>query len=75
MIEKDETYLGDGLYARFDGFMFWLRAPRDGGDHVVALEPEVLMAFFEYVRTIEQAQFNKWFETSYLGKKMRERDL
>lgn len=36
-----ETYLGDGLYASFDGFAIRLRAPRLGGDHVVALEPEV----------------------------------
>jgi hypothetical protein len=43
-----EIYLGDGLYASFDGFTIWLRAPRDDGDHRVALEPEVfarLVAF------------------------------
>jgi hypothetical protein len=47
-----ETYLGDGLYAKFDGFAFWLRAPRQGGDHEVALEPDVLRAFFEFVEEI-----------------------
>jgi hypothetical protein len=37
-----EVYLGDGLYASFDGFAIWLRAPRENGvDHVVALEPQV----------------------------------
>jgi hypothetical protein len=36
-----EEYLGDGLYASFDGWQVILRAPREGGDHVVALEPEV----------------------------------
>jgi hypothetical protein len=40
-----EEYLGDGLYASFDGFMFTLRAPREGGDHWVALEPDVMLAF------------------------------
>jgi len=40
-----EVYLGDGLYASFDGFMFTLRAPRSGGDHWVALEPDVMAAF------------------------------
>jgi hypothetical protein len=30
-----ETYLGDGLYASWDGLQVRLRAPRDGGDHVV----------------------------------------
>lgn len=38
----DEKYLGDGLYAAFDGFQIRLRAPRDeGGDEVVYLEPQV----------------------------------
>jgi hypothetical protein len=46
---ENETYLGDGLYASFDGFSFWLRAPRDGGDHFVALEPKVLKAFGDYI--------------------------
>lgn len=39
-----ETYLGDGVYASFDGTYIWLRAPRHEGDHLVAIEPEVLMA-------------------------------
>jgi len=43
-----ETYLGDGLYASFDGEHFILRAPRDGGDHWVALEPSVLAMFDQY---------------------------
>lgn len=47
-----EVYLGDGLYASFDGFMFILRAPRGDGDHWVALEPRVLAAFDEYRRDI-----------------------
>ena len=45
-----ETYLGDGLYASFDGFMFTLRAPREGGDHWVGLEPQVMEAFDEFRR-------------------------
>jgi hypothetical protein len=39
-----EEYLGDGLYASFDGFMITLRAPREHGDHWIALEPEVYAA-------------------------------
>jgi hypothetical protein len=40
MTEKavNEIYLGDGLYASFDGWSIWLRAPRAGGDHYVALD-------------------------------------
>jgi hypothetical protein len=49
MTGQKETYLGDGLYARNDGFMFWLRAPRSGGDHEIALEDEVLEEFLRFV--------------------------
>lgn len=45
----EERYLGDGLYARFDGFSFWLRAPRENGDHYVALEPHVLAEFQRFI--------------------------
>lgn len=48
----EETYLGDGLYASFDGFQFRLRAPRLEGDHEVFLEPMVLVAFQDYVNKI-----------------------
>jgi hypothetical protein len=37
MTGSEESYLGDGLYARFDGYSIWLRAPREHGDHVVCL--------------------------------------
>jgi hypothetical protein len=50
-----ETYLGDGLYASFDGFMITLRAPREGGDHWIVLEPYI---YQELVR----------FAELYLGK-------
>jgi hypothetical protein len=56
MMPKEE-YLGDGLYASFDGFMFMLRAPRSGGDHWVGLEPAVLRNFDEYrKRAIKEMQ-------------------
>ena len=45
---SQETYLGDGLYAHFDGWHFILRAPREFGDHHVALEPPVFDALLEY---------------------------
>lgn len=49
MNRPKETYLGDGLYASDDGWMFWLRAPREDGDHRVALESEVLDEFFRFI--------------------------
>jgi hypothetical protein len=47
-MKSKETYLGDGLYACCDGDMIWLRAPREGIDHVVALEPAVYHALVDY---------------------------
>ena len=44
-----EIYLGDGLYASFDGFIIWLRAPREHGDHKVGLEPDVYRALLKFV--------------------------
>ena len=50
----NEIYLGDGLYASFDGFSFTLRAPRQDGDHFVVLEPDVLNAFEEFIVEIRR---------------------
>lgn len=50
----DSVYLGDGLYASFDGFSIWLRAPREGGEHRVALEPDVLRSFLAYVESLKK---------------------
>jgi hypothetical protein len=52
---KKETYLGDGLYASFDGFMIMLRAPREHRDHWIALEPKVFRALVEYERSLRTA--------------------
>jgi len=52
---KNEVYLGEGLYASFDGYQFLLRAPREEGDHFVALEPAVHTAYVEFVeRTLKK---------------------
>lgn len=44
-----ETYLGDGLYASLSGNSIKLRAPREGGDHVVYMEPEVYESLLAFV--------------------------
>lgn len=46
----NEEYLGDGLYASFDGFMITLRAPRENGDHWVGLEPQVYAALTRFAK-------------------------
>jgi hypothetical protein len=54
MAEPKETYLGDGLYASWDGFMITLRAPRAEGDHWVGLEPEIYAALVQFVEGIRE---------------------
>ena len=49
---QDEVYLGDGLYASFDGYQIKLRAPRNNGDHEVYLEAPVLKEFGRFVKDI-----------------------
>jgi hypothetical protein len=46
---EHEEYLGDGLYASFDGYQVRLRAPRDGGDHEVYLDAATLQAFMQFL--------------------------
>jgi hypothetical protein len=52
-MSEREVYLGDGLYASWDGLQVRLRAPRENGDHVVYLEDGLtLTAFLEYLKTL-----------------------
>lgn len=45
-------YLGDGVYASFDGFQVWL-AVNHHANHVVALEPTVMLALIRYWERLE----------------------
>lgn len=55
-----EDYLGDGLYASFDGFQIYLSANdrcREAGRQptdVVALEPSVIVAFERYLKRLRE---------------------
>ena len=51
---KRKDYLGDGLYAHFDGYHIILSTPRENGEHYVALEPSVLAAFDQYKERINK---------------------
>lgn len=53
MKQINETYLGDGVYASFDGYQIWLRTPRDNGDHSIALEPPVLTMLLAYIEELK----------------------
>ena len=48
-VRDAETYLGDGLYASFDGWQIVLRAPRMPGDHIVALDPDVYQSLRAWI--------------------------
>jgi hypothetical protein len=49
------TYLGDGVYASFDGYQVWLHTWNGIEDtNAIALEPPVLEALGTYCATIFQ---------------------
>jgi hypothetical protein len=50
---SEKMYLGDGVYADFDGFGITLHTERDGGTHWIYFEPEVLAALFAYVERLK----------------------
>lgn len=52
----NETYLGDGVYASFDGWQIELRTPRVSGDHVLYLEPAVWRALQAFVASLEKGE-------------------
>lgn len=59
MTEREE-YLGDGLYVSFDGWHYCIRAPREGGDHVVYLEVgrgQTLDGLLDYIK-----RMSKWMD-------------
>jgi hypothetical protein len=43
----NNTYLGDGVYASFDGFQVWL-AVNNHENRVVALDPDVIRELLKY---------------------------
>jgi hypothetical protein len=50
-----ETYLGDAVYASFDGFHIWLRTG-DGNNQRIALEPAVLRALDDYRKELAKLE-------------------
>ena len=45
------SYLGDAVYASFDGYHIWLKT-EDGNHQRIALEPSVYFALREYAKRI-----------------------
>ena len=50
--DSKQRYLGDGVYASFDGYHVNL-AVNNHNNHVVALEPDVIIALKQYFEDIE----------------------
>lgn len=51
----EERYLGDGVYASFDGYHIVL-AVNHHANRVVALEPDVMEALIEYYKQISKKE-------------------
>jgi hypothetical protein len=49
--DKTTTHIGDGVYARFDGWQIVLSTERVSGIHWVALEPEVLRELIAFAES------------------------
>lgn len=45
----DRIYLGDAVYAEYDGYGVWLTTMRAEGEHRIYLEPAALAALNEFV--------------------------
>lgn len=50
-----ETYLGDGVYASFDGYHVWLDTRGQEPVNKIALEPYVLKELWSYVERLKQS--------------------
>jgi hypothetical protein len=44
-----KVYIGDGLYAEYNGYCITLRTPRDDGEHFVVLEDDVMQQFLLWI--------------------------
>ena len=54
---RNDEYLGDGLFAKFDGFQFEVYASNGMcKTNVVYMEPSVVTAFFDYVARVRKGQ-------------------
>lgn len=49
-----KTYLGDGVYATFDGFQIELSTERDGRTEKIFLDPIVLANLNRYVENLTE---------------------
>jgi hypothetical protein len=61
---QQDAYLGDGVYASFDGYQIWL-AVNHHENRQVALEPQVLMMLLAYAEDVYGLTITVTKETSH----------
>ena len=49
-MQNRETYVGDGVYASYNGGMIKLRTERDGRNEVIWLEPDTFDGVLRFAR-------------------------
>lgn len=57
MTQKLETYIGDGVYAEYDGYGITLYTVRSGGEkHYIYLEPRELNTLILWAEAIKKSK-------------------
>lgn len=51
-----EMYLGDGVWATFDGFAIWLSTRGQGQNHQISLEPEGVENLEKFIQRVKAAR-------------------
>ena len=51
-----DTYLGDGVYASFDGYQIWLDLRDQDSTTKIALDASVLRSLIEFTKKIEEQE-------------------
>lgn len=52
--KQQQTYLGDGVYASYDGYQIWLAVNHED-NIVVAIDPRVMYMLVQFARRIWDA--------------------
>ena len=52
MSEGVETYIGDGVYASYDGGQIWLHTERETGWHRIALDAATFFNLIAYAKRV-----------------------
>jgi hypothetical protein len=59
MPNTEHEYIGDGVYASFDGYQVWLHLGSHDSPPLIALEPNVMAALVRYAERIDRLRAGK----------------